>query len=178
MVDPAVVALGLDPVDFLLVNEKKSSAGTCDEANGRVRLRQGREEHFEAAREISGLLLPAALSESGQCGAESAPGDRLGEEIERGKLESTGSELAEGCNEDDFRHRIDADALDHVDAIASGHADVEEDEIDASSPQALDRVLAVAALADNGHIWLGVGELPKAFTRGGFVVDEKGSDGR
>ena len=85
----------------------------------------------------------------------------------------------EGREHHHARRRV-AVALDEVggrgDAVEAGHADVHEDDVRGRDAERLQRVAAVAGLAHDGHVGLGVDDEPEACAHERLVVDEEDAD--
>jgi hypothetical protein len=72
--------------------------------------------------------------------------------VGRDHLERFEGILVVGRYENDRRHLVDADPLDHAEAIAAGHLDIEEDHVRLQVPNGGHGLTGVPTLADDLHV--------------------------
>ena len=108
--------------------------------------------------------------------AETIAAERLEQVIERVHFERAQRVLVVGGDEDDRRHPLGADRVDHAEAVDAGHLDVEEDEVRRLVLDGRDRLRAVAALADDFDVLFLLQQRQHALARDRLVVNDQGSD--
>ena len=138
------------------------------------------EDGFEAALEAGRGVGRVAAGGELAAGAlerrlEARPVERLHQVVEGVRVEGAQGVLVVGGDEDDLGG-VGAEGLDDVETGHLRHLDVEEDEVGAEGDDPLDRLLAVAALADDLDVGLLLEEVAEPLAREGLVVDDEGAE--
>ena len=176
-VQPHVVPGSLDPIDLVGAQEEQAPTRLDDQAiRPRLIAPQILDERQQPPAEIAALvpldLMPRALERLG----EALTIERLQQIIERAHLEGSQRMLVVGGHEDDERHPLAADRLDHLEAIHLGHLHVEEHQVRLVVDDGRHCLLTVAALRDDLDVWLVRQQSRQPLPGEGFIVHDQGSD--
>ena len=137
-VDADVVAFGFDPVDRVDVDERYAAAGFHQQALG-GRGSAGPQQFRQSLRQFSLPIALEMLACSRERGLKPLPAERLQQVIDRLHFERADGVFVVGGHEDRRRHAIDADGLDHLEAIHAGHLQIEKHEIGRRMPDRIPR---------------------------------------
>ena len=133
------------------------------------------DERQQPAAEVAGLVAFDLLAGALERVVEALAVERLQQVVERPDLERPQRVLIVGGDEDDERHALGADRLDHLEAVHLRHLHVEEHQVRRVIQDGGDGLLAVAALADDLDVRLGAKQARQPLARERFVVDDQAS---
>ena len=135
----------------------------------------GQQIHELVALGHRGALL-GELAHVGERGGEPRIVDRLQHVVDGACFEGLHRESVVRRHEDDHRQLMRLQLGEHVEARESGHLDVEEHEVRAMFANRLERLAAVAALADDFDVVRHAQAQLQAAPRQRFVVDQQSAE--
>src|SRR5204863_6732057 len=131
---------------FVRAEEEQASAGLDDESIGpRLIASEILDQRQQPAADLAAVLPLDLLARALERIAEAIAIERLQEVIERPHLEGAKRVLIVRRYEDDQRHLLGADGLNHLEAVHLRHLDVEEHEVGRQLDDGFGGFFAVAA---------------------------------
>src|SRR5688572_21013082 len=159
-VQPDVVAVSLEPVDlasleddrFLVGTYRKSRCPSCS----RLRRNAGKFVFPELAKHgsetplrLAGVRRLEAFPDLSECFVKPPVVEGLQEVIGRVDVESVERMRVKRSHENDRRHRVDADLVDHSESVELRHLDVEKYDVGLMLTDTLDSFEPVRAFIDD-----------------------------
>src|SRR5437588_6829320 len=174
-----VVALGLDPVNLIRVEEEDAAPRFHNEPLAVAR----RLAHLFEQSQYARVHTCAAVAPDLAFGAldgrlESLAVEGLQEIVERVELEGAHSVVVVCGDEDDGRQPLVLQGFEHGEAADLRHLHVEQYEIGAHRLDGLDGLRAVRALGDDAYLGVVGGHPANLLARQRLVVHDENADGR